>query len=561
MSRSASGEAFPATGPRALLVAAALLAPPALFAPPADGAGRGVGNARMTVAPETPGGTLVLTSASPGKAGGKLRLAALLGDGATADEVASFQPDGAAAAKVAFRRGADTAEARLSVHPDGSVTVTGGRGLAGVAVLAEMEYAVVPSRWVGQTLCRAGRYPPGAEVHLPPENLLVGLLAGRGRLVVLAWPTGRQRLAVVRNARAGREARFGAARVRLGGGELHLAAFDAPGIWHRAALSKDQLEKDVDLGWDRPFAAQWVTQLVQTGVETSFVFERRNVRRWWPGVGFFQWPARFEGTRGVLRLGKKIPPVGEAVIFPLSGHPSTPFEFLRRSLSPAQRAKITELGPTKSVYNLRRRPPYVWPAHCEGNRRMQATFLAVGLHYREREFMARHIEERVTEDVAVARQARRYLDFLTGLAGRLDGWMSESADKPKLRSCLKRMRRGLGELEATYRRLMKGQTPEAYEAHIRATAERFKQAVGEADNEALAEMRSLLKALNEPKGRVENFGKDFGGGVRKWFAELAGLCADEPAAVPYAAACRQAVRQLLEYRQFEAHGRYGRDLR
>ncbi|KKL69403.1 hypothetical protein LCGC14_2115280, partial [marine sediment metagenome] len=89
----------------------------------------------------------------------------------------------------------------------------------------------------------------------------------------------------------------------------------------------------------------------------------------------------------------------------------------------------------------------------------------------------------------------------------------------------------------------------------------FKVAIKEEGTESLAELRGLLRTMNEPKGRVENFGKDFGGGVRQWYGELARQIADRPEGIAYAAAIRQAIRELLEYRQFEAHGRYWKDLR
>ena len=67
--------------------------------------------------------------------------------------------------------------------------------------------------------------------------------------------------------------------------------------------------------------------------------------------------------------------------------------------------------------------------------------------------------------------------------------------------------------------------------------------------------------MNEPKNRVEVLGKDFGGGVRAYYHDVARICAEKPAAVPYAAAVREAIRRLLEVRQFEAPGRYWKDLR
>ncbi len=453
------------------------------------------------------------------------------------------------------------ATATVAVDADGAVSITPGAKLAGVAVEVDMACAVIPGRWVGQTIRNARDWPPGRTVHLPPENLLLGLAPGGGRMIVLAWPTGTQRVTVVRNDRSGGKARFASARVMLGGSEIHIAAFDAEGIWHRAALREEHLEKDIDLGWRRPFAAQWVTQLKQNGVPTTVEFVTGRRRQWSPDLGYFTWPARFEGSKGYLLLGKKLPPVGEALIFPLAGHPATPFEFLRRMLSAEQRRLVTELGPTRAGYDLVKRPSYVWPAHCSGERKLRGTILAVGLQRRERALLASHTDERVAEDLCVARMAQRHLDFLTGVTARFKTWSEQAKGDRDLLSALAEMKRGLARVQATYDRLMKDFTPKQYEAHILATAERFKQAIQEAGTENRAELIALLDALNEPKNRVESMGKDFGGGVRQWFHEVGAICAARPAAVPYATAVREAIRRVLEVRQFEAPGRYWKDMR
>ena len=514
---------------------------------------------KLTVAADA--ATLLLTA----KSGRAVRLAGLPAGGSPAAGGATCKPaaatDGRATFDVAFGAGARAARATLICHADGAVTIRPGPKLAGLTVETPMAYAVVPGRRVGQTICPADRYAPGREVHLPPENLLVALTPGGDSMVVLAWPTGRQRVSVVRDSRRGPGARFSSARVTLGGGELHLAIFEAKGIWHGLRLRKEHLEKDIDLGWDRPFRAQWVTQLRQTGVPTTFEFVHGRRREWSPDLGSFTWPARFEGRRGFLMLGKKLPPVGEAVIFPLAEHPATPFGFLRRMLSPARRREVTELGPTRAGYDLVRRPPHVWSYHCAGERRLRDTLLAAGLHYRERTLMVSHIAERVAEDLCVARMAQRDLDFLDALAAQLDAWPAEAKRDAATLAALKELARGGAAVRAVYDRLMKGSTPKQYEAHIQATAEAFRQAVRRPEAEHRGELVSLLDAMNEPKNRVESFGKDFGGAVRQYYHDVARICADTPAAMPYGLAVREAIRQVLEVRQFEAPGRYWKDLR
>ena len=461
--------------------------------------------------------------------------------------------------EVTFGAATQLIQGIISFDRKGTVTLKPGRNMGGVAISTDMEYAVIPSRWVAETIYRPDHYPPGAELHLPPENLFVGLAPGGNQIIVLVWQSGSQQVRLVCSG-GGEGARlFQAVEVMLGGREIHIGALDAPGIWHQVNLSQDQMEKDIAVDWERPFPARWITQIRENfreqSVPATFWFKGgKPRRRWWPTVSTHQWPVWFQGEKAFFHLTEKLSPIeGATLIYPLDGHPNTPFEFLKRVLSPDERQKITELGPTRYFFGLC--PdllPRVWEGTCAGRNRMKATILKVGAHFREREFMQRQIESRVIDNTkVVGRQIQRYQDLLSHMTQQFQKWMEKEKDSPEALSCLEEMRKGLRELEEIFRNYMHGKTPAEYIAYYQSIAEKLKEAVQQDGRERLAEMRSLVHDLNRPRGAEEALATVYGAGLQNWFMEVGHACVDCPATVKYALEIREAIRKLLEFRHYE----------
>jgi len=112
----------------------------------------------------------------------------------------------------------------------------------------------------------------------------------------------------------------------------------APGIWHKEELLPSYLERDVAINWKRPFPAKWVTQLSEAGVKTTFKFRESKLKRIWRGViGSYIYPVWFNGDNAFYRLGKKIPPKGESIIYCLERKDtpisvSTPVDIMKGTL-------------------------------------------------------------------------------------------------------------------------------------------------------------------------------------------------------------------------------------
>jgi hypothetical protein len=98
------------------------------------------------------------------------------------------------------------------------------------------------------------------------------------------------------------------------------------------------LERDVAINWKRPFPAKWVTQLSEAGVKTTFKFRESKLKRIWRGViGSYIYPVWFNGDNAFYRLGKKIPPKGESIIYCLERKDtpisvSTPVDIMKGTL-------------------------------------------------------------------------------------------------------------------------------------------------------------------------------------------------------------------------------------
>ena len=121
------------------------------------------------------------------------------------------------------------------------------------------------------------------------------------------------------------------------GQSFYVSTLSAPGIWHREALKAAHLEKDVALAWKPPFPAKWKTQLLESGVPTTFSFREAKGQIWRGVPGSYDYPAWIEVGQAFFHLSKKVPPKGESVIYFVEGQntpPSiaTPVEVLKSTL-------------------------------------------------------------------------------------------------------------------------------------------------------------------------------------------------------------------------------------
>jgi hypothetical protein len=131
---------------------------------------------------------------------------------------------------------------------------------------------------------------------------------------VITW-AGNAQLTLIPNEAKGDRPVFDRIDVRTGGENIQVAALEAPGIWHRETLKPEFLEKDVELKWKPPFSAKWKTHLIEADTLTTFAFRDSKAQIWRGVPGSYDYPVWFDGDRTFIRLGKKIPPRGESIIY------------------------------------------------------------------------------------------------------------------------------------------------------------------------------------------------------------------------------------------------------
>lgn len=231
----------------------------------------------------------------------------------------------------------------FSFSKDQIVQIKPADNMDGVSIFSPIQFAIVPS-FISDDLILAPRDYSLETLHIPSENLLLGLLSGADSMLAIVWPDGNQKVRV--NAES--EQLFKSVDFENDGKSLYIALLDAPGIWYEEVLQRTYLEKDIAIDWKRPFPAKWITQLYEDKVKTTYTFRESKKERYWrAGLGRYTYPVWFDGETTFLRLGKRIPPKEEALIYCLErkGTPvsiSTPVDILRKTLDSETYERIVD---------------------------------------------------------------------------------------------------------------------------------------------------------------------------------------------------------------------------
>jgi len=231
-----------------------------------------------------------------------------------------------------------------------------------VSLRARLSYAVLPNVISDDLILSAERYPELGALHVPSENMLLGLAEGHDSAFVVTWRQGQQtvRLALEPKDRAARL--IESVDIATDGQPVFVALLEAPGIWHAEEFSPSHLERDTTSEWRRPFQGKWLTQLREDEVNTTFTFgtiEEHSTRNGWrAGIGNYRYPVWFDGDTAVYRMGKKMPPVGVSVVYCTERTSETPesvlcpYDVVGRVLDEATRERVLDFaGRTE-------RPPY-----------------------------------------------------------------------------------------------------------------------------------------------------------------------------------------------------------
>jgi len=281
----------------------------------------------------------------------------------------------------------------------GIIEIKPAENMKGISLLSPIAYGVIPDFIGDDLIYDPEKYPSRATLHVPSENLFLGLLKGRNDMLVVTWPKGKQRMKLVLD-NSEEDRLIESVDFDNDGKSIYLAVLEAPGIWHKEELKPSYLEKDVAVNWKRPFSAKWITQLYEADVKTTFTFKESKETIWRGVTGRYNFPVWFDEGKTFYRLGKKVPPKGYSLVYFLErkGTPasiSTPVDIMKATLGRQACDTILDLPGRKLRTHHRRGGTGVRrAATCGCTEAIQVVFDA-GDEVRMKEYVAGAVDDMV----------------------------------------------------------------------------------------------------------------------------------------------------------------------
>ncbi len=437
--------------------------------------------------------------------------------------------------QVSFSAGGKELKASFLFDEDGTIGIEPSEGLAGIFVSSAIEYGVLPTRILDDVVYDPETFPVERELHVPSEQLFMGLLEGRDAILVCAWPKGNQNIKMLLEpAEAGRP-RIRGIQLALDAKSAYLTVLRAPRIWHKQKLLASYMEKDVEIGWERPFSAKWKTHLFERGeLETAYAFKNGRSAFWRAGLGSMTYPVWFEGDSAFFHLSKRLPPMGQVLIYSLEGHKDTPIAFAT--------SRLGDVPSLRKKSQLQRPDSVTGMAPCDGHDYMTRIF-RVGLQTREKDFLREGLDDLMGVTGVYAKRLLQYHAFLERMNAKLYSW--EQRADPELRPFLDEMSRHLRKLNDAYRQRVGDMTAPEHLRHQTEVIATLKTLVEEEGLEIYPQAAFLIEENHRFISLFEGVPANVGGQAREWARQAAYACAGNAAAVKYAEEIRRDICEFL----------------
>ena len=317
------------------------------------------------------------------------------------------------------KRAKDNFSAIFAFDRTGIIEIKPAENMKGVSLLSPIAYGVLPDFIGDDLIYDPEKYPSGATLYVPSENIFLGLLKGQNDMLVVTWPKGRQRMRLALS-KSQENRLIESVDFDNDGKNIYLALLEAPGIWHKEELKPSYLEKDVAVNWKRPFRAKWITQLVEAGVKTTFTFKESKETIWRGVTGRYNFPVWFNEGKTFYRLGKKVPPKGYSLVYCLERKDtpvsiSTPVDIMKATLGRQACDTILDLPGRKLRTHHRRGAAGVRrAATCGCTEAMQAIFDA-GDEVKRREYIEGAVDDMVYFVEQHVERIDEYQDFANNM--------------------------------------------------------------------------------------------------------------------------------------------------
>ena len=438
--------------------------------------------------------------------------------------------------RASFAVGQNQIEGSFFFDREGAIQVKPAQNMKGILVFGEISFGIVPAPPLEDLIYDAKEYPSASHLYLPSENLFLGLLKGEDRLFFCAWPQGNQRVKLLLEDSEKEGKLIKALEIQLDGKSAYLRSVSAPGIWHKEELLPRYLEKDIEIDWERPFSARWKTQLLEGKIETNFHFRTGKRKIWRPNFGFYNYPVWFEGERAFFRLGKKVPPSGQVLIYALEKHKNTPVDFAR--------AHLGSISTLKPKGWLRRYPQNnVGIQNCDGRAWVKWIF-KVGFQTREKEFLQEVMADFLYSINVDKGRLEEYEVFIPKMKEKIDSWMEKENDDAELKVFLIQMKEKVEELEREYWDKMHNSPASEHLQEETEAINKLKVFIEEEGLEVYPEVCYLLDKI-QLWSDIESVPGRVGGLFREMFQQAGYGCAHNANAIKYAEEIRRDIRGFL----------------
>lgn len=424
------------------------------------------------------------------------------------------------------------------------VEIKPAENMKGISLLGPIEYGVVPSFIGDDLIFNPGEYPSMTTLHIPSDNLLLGLLKGQNNILVITWPGGNQLTRLVLDNKERKPRLIESVDFDNDGKSIYLTLLDAPGIWHKEELKPSYLEKDVAVNWKRPFPAKWKTQLLEARVKTTYKFRESKNKIWRAITGHYTYPVWFEGENTFYRLGKKIPPKGESIIYFLErkGTPvsvSAPVDIMKETLGRQTCDAILDL-PGRKLRSHHRRPSLGIPgvATCACTAAIEVVFKA-GQEVEKKDYVTATVDDMVYFVIRHVERIGEYQDFARNMMSFLK---LQSKSNPDLKPFLDSMETITQQIPREYSRQKENIKTLEYTAEL---ARKTKALTQKKSPQNLPTCLALGEKWRAMGGAQDELIAKFHSITRKLFQEAGYSCVNQPQALEIAQEVRRRCRKCL----------------
>ena len=416
--------------------------------------------------------------------------------------------------------------------------------MRGISLFSPIEYGIAPDFIADDLIFNPNEYPSTNTLHIPSDNLLLGLLKGQNSMLVVTWPHGEQQMRLILGNSQEKPHLIESVDFENDGKSIYLALLDAPNIWHKEQLKPSYLEKDIVINWKRPFPAKWITQLSEAGVRTTYRFKGSREREIRMATGGYIYPVWFEGENTVYRLGKKIPPKGESIIYFLEskGTPtlvSAPVDIIKETLGRPACDTILDL-PGRVLRTHHRRPGITASFACTcGFTEDLEKICKEGQEVEKKELVKEIVDDMV---FFVTRHVERISEYQKFAHDMVDFLNLKRKSNPALETFLDGMAAIAQEILQEYSAQQENIKTLDYAAELARTTKALAQ---KKDPNNLSTMLDLGKKWRGIGGAQDDLLNKFHSITRSLFQEAGYRCVNQPEAVEIAKEIRSRCRKCL----------------